>query len=91
MVCSLPGSSVHGILQARILEWVAISFSNIGCYWLLISSQEYKVSCGLWDSPAPQISILESNPQRCWYLYVGTFGGDEVMRVEPASVGLMLL
>ena len=23
--CSLPGSSVHGILQARILEWVAIS------------------------------------------------------------------
>ena len=25
---SLPGSSVPGILQARILEWVAISFSN---------------------------------------------------------------
>ena len=25
--CSLPDSSVHGILQARILEWVAISFS----------------------------------------------------------------
>ena len=28
-VCSLPGSSVHGILQARILEWVAISFSRV--------------------------------------------------------------
>ena len=28
MNCSLPGSSVHGILQARILEWVAISFSQ---------------------------------------------------------------
>ena len=27
---SLPGSSIHGILQARILEWVAISFSNNG-------------------------------------------------------------
>ena len=26
--CSLPGSSVHGILQARILEWVDISFSR---------------------------------------------------------------
>ena len=26
--CSLPGSSVHGILQARILEWVVISFSR---------------------------------------------------------------
>ena len=26
--CSLPGSSVHGIFQARVLEWVAIDFSN---------------------------------------------------------------
>ena len=28
MDCSPPGSFVHGILQARILEWVAISFSR---------------------------------------------------------------
>ena len=28
MDCSLPGSSVHGILQARILEWVASPFSR---------------------------------------------------------------
>ena len=28
MDCSLPGPSVHGILQARILEWVAIPFSR---------------------------------------------------------------
>ena len=28
MDCSLPGSSVHGILQAGLLEWVAISFSR---------------------------------------------------------------
>ena len=28
MDCSLLGSSVHGVLQARILEWVAISFSR---------------------------------------------------------------
>ena len=26
--CSLPGSSVHGICQARVLEWVAIAFSG---------------------------------------------------------------
>ena len=32
MDCSLPGSSIRGILQARILEWVAISFSNIYMY-----------------------------------------------------------
>ena len=28
MDCSLPGSSVHGIFQARTLKWVAISFSR---------------------------------------------------------------
>ena len=28
MDCSLPGSSTHGIFQARVLEWDAISFSN---------------------------------------------------------------
>ena len=29
MDCSLPGSSVHGPFQARILDWVAISFSKL--------------------------------------------------------------
>ena len=28
---SLPSSSVHGLLQARILEWVAIPFSRVSC------------------------------------------------------------
>ena len=32
MVCSLPGSSVHGIFQARVLEWGAIAFITIGHY-----------------------------------------------------------
>ena len=31
MDCSLPGSSVHGIFQARVLEWVAIAFSIYLC------------------------------------------------------------
>ena len=31
MDCSLPGSSVHGIFQARVLEWVAIAFSGHRC------------------------------------------------------------
>ena len=46
--CSLPSSSVHGILQARMLEWVAISFSKLPsegvsfplpgtCHWILNS------------------------------------------------------
>ena len=48
MDCSLPGSSVYGILQARMLEWVAISFSRGSSWprdWTLISC----ISCiGRW-------------------------------------------
>ena len=29
MDCSLPGSSIHGIFQARVLEWGAIAFSHV--------------------------------------------------------------
>ena len=29
MDCSPPGSSIHGIFQARVLEWGAIAFSNV--------------------------------------------------------------
>ena len=28
VACSLPGSSIHGIFQARVLEWGAIAFSG---------------------------------------------------------------
>ena len=41
MECSQPGSSVHGILQARILEWVAILFSR-GSSW---PRDQSRVSC----------------------------------------------
>ena len=32
MDCSLPGSSIHGIFQARVLEWGAIEFSTV-TFW----------------------------------------------------------
>ena len=31
--CSLPGSFIHGIFQARVLEWIAIAFSDL-CLFL---------------------------------------------------------
>ena len=34
MDCSLPGSSVHGIFQARVLEWGAIAFSDLKDYYI---------------------------------------------------------
>ena len=36
MDCSLPGSSIHGIFQARVLEWVAIAFSKKNIYFCFI-------------------------------------------------------
>ena len=39
MDCSLPGSSVHGIFQARVLEWGAIAFSLLDIY-----KQDFSIS-----------------------------------------------
>ena len=36
MDCSLLGSSAYGIFQARILEWIAISYTNLLDYWFII-------------------------------------------------------
>ena len=41
---SLPGPSVHGIFQTRILKWVAISFSR-GSYWLGDRTWVFRISC----------------------------------------------
>ena len=49
MDCSLPGSSVHGIFQARILEWVAISW-----YYFLIMLQCLK-----------SVLVTQSCPTHC--------------------------
>ena len=37
MDCSLPGSSIHGIFQAKVLEWVAIAFSKASYSFLWAS------------------------------------------------------
>ena len=37
MDCSLPGSSIHGIFQARVLEWGAIAFSVIFTIYMQIT------------------------------------------------------
>ena len=42
MDCSLPDSSVHGILQARVLEWGAISFSKRGLYTWTTPDGQYR-------------------------------------------------
>ena len=56
MDCSLPGSSVHGILQARILAWVAI-FSSRGSSWPRNWTGVSCIARGFFTTELPETSI----------------------------------
>ena len=60
MDCSLPGSSVHGIFQGRVLEWGAIAFSPIptGYPTIQLISQSHWSSCQIPE-------VKGSVPQEC--------------------------
>ena len=47
MDCSLPGSSVHGIFQARVLDWVAIAVSEIHPISVNIINKNKLITSGL--------------------------------------------
>ena len=49
MDCSLPGSSVHGIFQARVLEWGAIAFSYKVANTPQILNSETHLALGFLD------------------------------------------
>ena len=59
MGCSLPGSSAHGIFQAIVLEWIAISFSKKITY-LDCSSQHELSSLGIELVP-PEVEAQSLN------------------------------
>ena len=57
MDCSLPGSSIHGIFQARVLEWGAIAFS-VWCiyimeYYSAIKRNTFESVLMRWMNPEP--------------------------------------
>ena len=60
MDCSLPGSSFHGIFQARILEWVAVSSSNLSSVIQLLGRVRLFVTS--WTA-AHQASLFFTNSQ----------------------------
>ena len=63
-----PGSSVPGILQARILEWVAISFSN---ELLSVINKKSKL-IGDWAEHGPKVCYAQSSQfviYFCWCSY----------------------
>ena len=58
MDCSLPGSSVHGILQARILEWVAVSFPRYTSYGMLNLEEKTEVLLSIHYAPGIVLGIF---------------------------------
>ena len=63
MDCSLPGFSVHGISQARILKWLAISFSRISSPpwdWTCI----FRIAGGFFTTELPGKPTLVLEPQK---------------------------
>ena len=79
MDCSLPGFYVHGIFQARVLEWVAISFSrgifltqgsNLGlpnCRQMLLPSEPPGKSIRPWPNTSFLfwVTVLHTYTQAC--------------------------
>ena len=67
MDCSPPGSSIHGILQARILEWIAISFSR-GSPWPRDWTQASRIASrcfNLWATREAPLLIISSVQFSC--------------------------
>ena len=88
--CSPPGSSVHGILQARILEWVAISYSRGSSRpgmepasfgrWVLYH-------CTTWKANGDP--CLTTNPELKWLVPLQVFYLEE--RGKYFSTGLRVV
>ena len=58
MDCSLPGSSVHGILQARVLEWVAIFLLQT---WCIVNTKKHS-KLGSSSLPSLKLFVLQLSP-----------------------------
>ena len=54
MDCSLPGSSIHGIFQARVLEWGAIAFCILLVYLFIFGHAGSSLLCRLFSSCSEQ-------------------------------------
>ena len=64
MDCSLPGSSVHGIFQARVLEWGAIAFSGYADDITLMAESKEKLKSFLMNVKESEKAGLNLNIQK---------------------------
>ena len=91
MDCGPPGSSVHGILQARTLEWVAISFPNIYSSLVYPLSSSQVLHLPLILPPygfCPPPTAPDCRSPRGWFFGASTTGHKEG-RQQNCQTGIL--
>ena len=83
MDCGLPDSSVHGILQARILEWLAMPFSRIFFFFLLQDLKSIYINA----SPSRRPSNAPHQPNLlCIVIHIWNSLLNKIQRVNFISI-----
>ena len=86
MDCSPPGSSVYGICQARLLEWIVIPFGQEVCDFLNSVSLQQKFE--VTDRPVLQLSFICKQRKICpWGVRVGQPKRQEEKRSPKLNFG----
>ena len=75
MDCSLPGFSIHGIFQARVLEWVAIAFSVLS---------HVRLFCNPMDCNPPGSSVHGISQARILRWVAMSFSRGSFQTISPA-------
>ena len=81
---SLPGFSVHGISQARTLEWVAISFSR-GSSQTRDQTQIFCIESGFFTVWAIKEDFHFKKNWDIFYLYAKDFSLKNIKKVSPVT------
>ena len=86
MDCSPPGSSIHGIFQARVLEWVAISFSNAGKWKVKVKSlSRIRLFATPWTAAHQAPPSMRFSRQEHWAW--GAIAFSKWFRLHTATAG----
>ena len=88
MDCSLPGSSVHGIFQAKVLEWGAIAFSGKSIYSGLILSWRvihntfcHEREMKEWEWQAEPNSFFARIPHNFFVAFISTLSASSFLKI----------
>ena len=92
MNCSLPGTSIHGIFQARVLEWAAISFSRntyLTAWETNVASMHLLYTHHTTQSKQVEVHVLsaleETQAQKGESLAPNPPAGQQLVEVWPQS------